>query len=199
MWKVYSERRSKRVLTRLRPQIRAICRRFQVNPFCLEAILHEEMARMDLLDYVADLAVWLRLKEDSSTGLGQIFGYVGLEAANYGIQAGLITPQELGLPDRRLDGKDPEDVRRVWKKLNLNRRANLTLSCLNLVCCAREKAGKTDFGSLTDQELKLVLTRYNANVDHVTEYGLAVFETFQALQAAAGSKKAQARKKEGQT
>jgi len=57
----------------------------------------------------------------------------------------------------------------------MNKAENATL---NLLVAADEVVGHTDFGSFSDDEIKLVLTRYNANVRHITAYGEEAFEHY---------------------
>ena len=74
----------------------------------------------DHMDVAADLAVRLGIfpKKDSSTGYAQIFGYVGMNAANFAVDQGLSTYESLGIEtDHRLDPANEDDVRLVWKLL----------------------------------------------------------------------------------
>ena len=75
--------------------------------------------------------------------------------------------------------EDPEDIRLVWKKLKDDERFNIEVCAINLRLCAAEMTGRTDFSSFSDEETKLALTRYNANVRHVTAYGEDAFRLMQ--------------------
>jgi len=72
---------------------------------------------------------------------------------------------------RRLDPKNPGDVRMVWLKIHKDPAANMEFAALNLLSCAEEMTGRIDFGGYTPEELKLVFARYNANVKRITPYG----------------------------
>ena len=72
---------------------------------------------------------------------------------------------------RRLDPKNPADVRMVWLKIHKDPAANMEFAALNLLSCAEEMTGRIDFGGYTPEELKLVFARYNANVKRITPYG----------------------------
>lgn len=141
----------------------------------IRAILYREMTEIDLVDVLADAAVYLSpglLKKDSSTGYAQIYGFVGLNALNLAVDRGLTTYEEHGIhADHRLDPADPADVRMVWLLLSRDRKENIEFAAMNLLACADEMTGRTDFASFTEDELRLILTRYNANVRHVTKYG----------------------------
>ena len=152
--------------------------RYGVPSAVIKAILHLEMERIDIMDPLADLAVRTGLfaKQDSSTGYAQIFGYVGVEAINFAVDRRLTTYEQLGIScNHRLDPGNIKDVRLVWKKLNSDPKANIEIAALNLLAAADEVTGRIDFGSFSDDELKRVLTRYNAAVSHVTSYGEQAF------------------------
>ncbi len=163
-----------RELERLSEYIDAAAEKYAIPSSVIKAILKKEMTEMDLLDPVADLAVKLGIagKKDSSVGYAQIFGRVGLNAANYGVDHGLATYESLGIDaDRRLDPQDPKDVRLVWQLLLDDPRINIELAALNLLAAAEEVVGKTEFELFSEEEIKKVLSRYNANVRTVTPYG----------------------------
>lgn len=145
---------------------------------------------MDVFDPVADIIVASNLfsKKDSSTGIGQIFGYVGLNAANFALDNGLATYESLGIrSDHRLDPQNAKDVRLVWKKLRRNRRANIELATLNLASIAYEVTGRagpdTAWDAFTEDELKLILTRYNADVHYTTRYGEQAYNLYRAFES----------------
>lgn len=160
--------------------------RYGVPAAAIKAILYQEMTMIDIFDPIVDAFVALmpRFKSDSSTGHAQIFGRVGLDAVNYAVDHDLASYESLGFDiDHRLDSGNPTDVRSVWSKLRDNPKANIEIATLNLLVAADEVIGHTDFGSFTDDEFKLVLTRYNADVRHVTPYGEKAFEHFQRYSA----------------
>ena len=169
-----SERKAYRILDDLDGWIDTVAQRYGVPSAVIKAILFQEMTSIDHLDPLVDLVVLTGLtrKKDSSTGYAQIFGYVGLNAINYAVDRGLATYESLGIrTDHRLDPENRRDVKQVWLLLHRNRKANIEIAALNLLCAAEEMTGRTDFESFSEDELKLVLTRYNANVTHVTSYG----------------------------
>ena len=129
----------------------------------------------------ADLVVLLRLpmKKDSSTGYGQIFGWVALNAANYALDHGLATYESLGIKsDHRLDPSQSKDVRQIWRMLHRNPYANIELATLNIVAAADEVLGRTDFENFSENDMKLVFSRYNANVSRITSYGERAFQLY---------------------
>ena len=151
-----------------------VAERYNVPSAVIRSILFMEITRMDMLDTVADLAVLTDLfpKKDSSTGLAQIFGRVGLEAINFAAERGLTSYEALGIKtDHILDSSDPDDVRLIWKRLHSDKNANIEIATLNILSAAEEMTGRIDFSSYSEEEMKLILTRYNADTRHVTEYG----------------------------
>lgn len=174
MLKLISPRRAEKILKAQGAWIDTVAARCGVPAAMIRAILYQEMVEIDLMDVLADLAVWSNLtaKKDSSTGYAQIFGRVGLNAVNFAVDRGLTDYAALGIgSDHWLDSTNRADVRLMWKLLHSNKRANIEIAALNLLCAAEEMTGRTDFAGFSEQELKLVLTRYNANVRSVTPYG----------------------------
>ena len=182
MIRVISQEKAMEILAEHDAWIQEVGRRYQVPPAAVKAVLFKEMTQTDLMDPLADLAVWTGLtsRKDSSTGYGQIFGRTGLLAVNYALDQGLAGYAGLGIEtDHRLSAENPEDIRLVWKKLKDDERFNIEVCAINLRLCAQEMTGRTDFSSFSDEETKLALTRYNANVRHVTAYGEDAFRLMQ--------------------
>ena len=182
MVRLISPARARRILDRYAGWIDAVSARYGVPSRLIRAILFQEMTTIDLMDPLADLAVLVGVsgKKDSSTGYAQIFGYVGLNAVNFAVDRGLATYESLGVrSDHRLNPDDPADVRAVWKLLRRDPRANIEIATLNLLMAAQDMIGRLDFDSFTDDELKLVMTRYNADVKHITPYGEQVFAYYE--------------------
>ena len=209
MLKLYSKQAVERIIARYGGVIDRISGTCGLPPACLKAVLLQEIPEIDLMDAAADLTVrfnWFRYRLgrrlrgsrtraggappgrrgpgrlDSSTGYAQIFGFVGLEAANFAVDRGLTTYAALGIgTDHRLDRADPEDLCLVWHLLHRDREANLTLAAWNLIAAAEEMTGRIDFPNYTEEELKRILTRYNANVRRITPYGEAAFRHYLAF------------------
>ncbi len=195
MIKLYSEKKTERILAAYADWIETVCERYAVPSAMVKAVLRKEIAEIDLLDPVADLLVrlyWLRRrlfgrgvaakrrgilgKRDSSTGYAQIFAYVAVNAANYALDRGLDDAAGLGLPeDRRPDGANENDLRAMWLRLKRDRKFNIQMGALNLISAAEEMNGHTDFARCTPEELQRAFTRYNAGTDRVTAYGKEVY------------------------
>lgn len=181
MWKPYSIRKTEKTIDKLTPQIEVIAQKYDMPAAAIQAILRKEMPQIDLMDFAADLAVALGglLKKDSSTGYMQIFGWVGLNAVNFAVDRGLATYESLGIKsDHRLDSHRDADVRMIWKKMEGDRTANLEIAALNLISCAEEMTGRIDFVHYSEEEWKLLFTRYNQNTRKITPYGEETYAYF---------------------
>ena len=184
MIQLISEHEATRILKKYEEHIRTVAERYNVPEAVIKAILFQEMTTIDAVDPIADFAVLLapRFKQDSSTGYAQIFGYVGINAINFAVDRELATYESLGIAsNHRLDPSNQDDVRTVWLKLYTDRKANIEIATLNIMAAANQMTGRIDFTSFSDDELKLVFTRYNADVKHVTPYGEQVFELYKAF------------------
>ena len=188
---LYSEQQALQVLERCGGDIDRICAECGLPPACLKAVLMMELTRMDILDPLADTVVavnWLGApllhpapdsgnplqKFDSSTGYGQIFSRVAIEAIRFAGEHGITYAALAGLKPE-LSPDNQEDLRLVWRRLKRDQVFNLSCSALNLLHCAWQMTGRLDFGSYSPQELKLIFTRYNADVKQVTQYGEAAY------------------------
>ena len=194
MIKLYSAKKTERILAEYGDWIETVSERYAIPSAMIKAVLRKEIADIDLLDPVADSLVrcyWLRRrlfgdgaakrrgilgKRDSSTGCAQIFAYVAINAANYALDRGLDDAAGLGLPeDRRLDRTNEDDLCAMWYRLKRDRKFNIQMGALNLISAADEMNGHTDFARCTPEELQRAFTRYNANTDRITAYGKEVY------------------------
>lgn len=207
MLKLYSPEKARRMIARENRWIETLSRRYPLPAACIKAILYKELIEMDILDPPADWAIetyWLRYalrrrlkargiirsaepllrrgffgKRDSSTGYGQIFAYVAINAINFALSRGLADCESLGISaHHRLSPTDPDDLCAIWRRLHRNIHFNIEASALNLLAAAEEMTGRIDFPHYTDDELMLVFTRYNADVKHITGYGRDVYRHY---------------------
>ena len=174
MLRLISDKRTETILRQKEPVIAALSAKYSVPAAFIKAILYMEMTRIDIMDTVADAVVLSNLfsKKDSSTGYAQIFGRVALNAVNSALDHGISDFLYIKLDTaHRLDPDNPADVRAVWKYLRHNINANIEAGVLNMLSAAEEMTGRIDFSSYSEEELKLILTRYNANTHKITKYG----------------------------
>ena len=174
MMKTISSRRAEEIITKYSEWIDTVSNKYSIPAPAIKAILYVELIRIDVLDSVADIAVWSDLfaKKDSSTGYAQIFGSVGLKAVNFAVDRGLTDYEIIGLhTDHRLDAENQEDVRLVWDLLHTSPKANIEIGSINILCAADEMTGRTDFENFSERDYKLTFTRYNQNTREITPYG----------------------------
>ncbi len=191
MLKMYSSERSEAIIQKYDGWIHTVSGRYGVPAAAIKAILYMELVRIDILDPAADLAVWSGMfhKHDSSTGYAQIFGTTGVKAVNFALDRGIADYQQLRIPaDHRLDENDPEDVKLLWQFLRKDKEANIEIAALNLLCAADEMTGRIDFDHYTDEEMKHILTRYNADTKEITRYGEEAFRHYLRYQKKEGNK-----------
>ena len=198
MLKLYSIKKAQRIIADHSDQIESICALYHLPSACLKAILLMEIPEIDLMDVVADTSVglnWLRYsithsynperhtrnpfrKFDSSTGYGQIFSCVAIEAIQFAKSRGI--PVDSGIAGE-LSPSSPEDLSRVWFRLNRDPGFNLNCSALNLLHAAFQMTGRVDFEHFTDEEMKMVFTRYNGNVKQISAYGEKAFQYYRKI------------------
>ncbi len=179
MLRLYGPKAAERIVERCAPTIEAVSTRYALPAAFIRALLYTELVRIDVLDLAADLLVRLNRcrpgglfgKRDSSTGCGQIFGFVAINAANFAVDRGLTSYAALGLPERRLDPENPADLFLMWDRLNRDPAFNIELSALNLLAAADEVTGRTDYSAFTPEEIRRVYTRYNGTSKQITPYG----------------------------
>lgn len=191
----YSNRRVRRILDDNSALIESICASCRLPPACLRAILLMELPEISLSDTLADLLVslnWQRYsrfgnfvldrhtrnplhKFDSSTGYGQIFAQVAIEAILFAESEGI--PVLLGIPGE-LFPFNPDDLKRVWSRLHRDRVFNLSCAALNLIHAAFQMTGRIDFEGCSEEEKKLIFSRYNGNVRKITPYGERAYQRY---------------------
>ena len=195
MLKLYSPKRAERIITSLDDEITLICRTLHLPTAVLKAVLYKEITEIDAFDPLADTVVALNLqrtrllqtlpepqnsrqkpsvlqKYDSSTGYGQIFARTAILAIRFAAEREILPTAALGLGEHRVLSPDsPSDRAEIWRKLHNDQTFNLICTALNLIYAAWEMTGKTNFENLTPEEIKLVFTRYNADVRQITLYG----------------------------
>lgn len=115
------------------------------------------------------------LKNDSSTGLCQIFASTAIKANNWAIEKGLITGTEYDLGNL-------DDIWTVWQKLHNDNEYNIKMATLVLLWGAEQENIYTNSYYYTVEEIKSVIARYNGTNDDATAYGernYALYKVFE--------------------
>jgi len=182
MIRIISDKKAESLIAKQEDWIAAVSRKYQIPSALIKAVLFTEMTMIDIADVAVDFIVWTGLfpKKDSSTGYAQIFSYVGINAVNFACDQGITDYQKLGIKERhRLNAGNPKDLRWMWKHLHADRQANIEIASLNLLSAAKEVNGSMDFSAFGDEEIKKVLSRYNADTRQITAYGEKAFICYQ--------------------
>ena len=195
-------RKAERIIADNRTLIEDLCAFYHVPSAYLKSILLMEIPEINFFDVLADAVVsfnWLRYslgssitldrhtrnplkKFDSSTGYAQIFSQVAIEAILFAKSEGI--PLNLGLSGELFPFR-PEDLERVWKRLRYDRVFNLSCAVLNIIHAAFQMTGKVDFENYGEEEIKMILSRYNGNARKISEYGEKAYRLFREMERAA--------------
>jgi hypothetical protein len=148
-----------------------LARALKLRKALIQAPVMWELRHLNPPDAIADEAVRNGLLADCSTGWGQIFAWVAIEARNYCIQQGIIN----GVP------LDSGDTRAVWDLLqdphyNIPTAAYLTIYNAYQLGIARP--------SLTTSQAhtQALLARYNGTGDSAAEFGSQVAGLYNVLE-----------------
>ncbi|MET8399174.1 glycoside hydrolase domain-containing protein [Streptomyces sp900116325] len=149
----------------------SLARQLKLRKALIQAPVLWELRKLNPLDFVADEAVEHGLKDDSSTGWGQIFAWVTIEARNYCMQQGIINGTPL----------TDSDVRAVWDDLqdptyNIRSVAYLTLYNSHQLGIARPSLTT----SLADTQA--LLARYNGTGGDAEQYGRELIGLYNVLE-----------------
>ena len=197
---LYPKQKVEQILSDNHDLIENICASYHLPPAYLKAILLMELPMVNLADIAADAVVglnWLRYslfhsftldrhtrnpfrKYDSSTGYGQIFAQVAIEAILFARDQHI--PLFTGTKDK-LDPLNPDDLEQVWKRLHHDRVFNLSCAALNILHAAYQMTGRIDFEGYSDTEKKMIFTRYNGNVKTISEYGEQAYQYYKQLES----------------
>lgn len=121
------------------------------------------------------------IREDSSTGIGQMFGKTGIGANNHAILLGIISGET------KNSGIVYPDICGVWRELRDNESFAVKMVYLELFHCALKNAmaeygdesrANYNFFSNSSENIKKVLARYNGSGDGAIQYATEVYEYY---------------------
>lgn len=204
MLNLYSQNRTEKLIAQNSALIESICASYHLPSAYLKAILRMELPEINIFDGLADVLValnWVRYalfgtfdlerhtrnplrKFDSSTGYGQIFAQVAIEAILFA-QSQKI-PVFLGVSGDLFPFR-PHDLKRIWARLHHDRVFNLSCAALNIIHASFEMTGRIDFEGYNEHEIKMTLSRYNGNAQVISPYGEKAYQFF--LEYVGGGKK----------
>ena len=186
----YSTDESIDIVLKYDKKISEVSEQLGVPKAMIQAILFKEIRMQDARDTLADsfvieyydykheleryneLSSWQKLfypvpipsnmmREDSSTGLGQIFASTAIAAYNEGIKRGYILGQ-------RIDYNNWHQREKVWNDLRDNDR---NIFYVGVVLKYEAIRLNVDLNDVSDNQLASVLARYNGTGSAATEYG----------------------------
>ncbi|MCI0386117.1 DUF1906 domain-containing protein [Streptomyces sp. CNQ085] len=148
-----------------------LARTLKIRKALIQAPVLWELRKLNPLDAIADEAVKNGLREDSSTGWGQIFAWVTIDARNYCIQQGIINGTTL----------TSSDTRAVWDNLqepeyNIPSVAYLTLYNAHQLGIARPNL------TTSSADTQALLARYNGTGDKAEQYGRELIGLYNVLE-----------------
>lgn len=154
--------------------ITSLARRLGYPKALIQAPVMWEIRKWNDLDRAADLAVLSGAKDDSTTGLGQIYAWVAIEARNYCRTQGLHNDPVLS--------KDT-DVKPVWTKLHDDNVYNLTSVAYLTIYNAFQISVAAPTMSTSGADIERLLARYNGTGDAAQKYGQKVKGLYDRLES----------------
>ncbi|MFF4256960.1 glycoside hydrolase domain-containing protein [Streptomyces sp. NPDC001663] len=158
----------------------SLSRTYGMRKALIQCPLLWEIRAYNIGDKAADDAVEAGLKDDSSTGLGQIFAATGIRARNYCVRAGIIT-------DRIMDAANSDDLETMWRSLHDDDVYNVSTIPAVLVEGAADIGVARPSVASSDDDSRRIMGRYNGTGDGAQRYGnamiglFAVFEKYNHL------------------
>ena len=111
------------------------------------------------------------IREDCSTGIGQMFAWVAINAHNLAISKGLIYT-------RIYDADNWHDRRDVWYALHTNNEFAIQMTTLEMHHCADYVGICGSLFDCTESQIKGILSRYNGTGDEAIDYGNECYEYY---------------------
>ncbi|PPK48795.1 glycoside hydrolase domain-containing protein [Clostridium algidicarnis] len=111
------------------------------------------------------------IKDDSSTGMCQIFARTAIKAINFSIDRGLISGM-------KYDTNDWHNVAEVWHKLHNDLDYCVYICALVLMWGANDINIGDNYYDYSPEEIKKVIARYNGTGSDASEYGIRNYELY---------------------
>ncbi|MGW6892248.1 glycoside hydrolase domain-containing protein [Streptomyces chartreusis] len=130
----------------------SLARQLRLRKALIQTPVLWELRKLNPLDFAADTAVKTGLDDDCSTGWGQIFAWVAIEARNHCVRQGIINGQIL---DRG------QDLAAVWTQLNEDPIYNMKTAAYLTIFNAHQIGHPRPGLETSDSASELLLARYN--------------------------------------
>jgi peptidoglycan hydrolase-like protein with peptidoglycan-binding domain len=152
-----------------------LARNLRLRKALVQAPVLWELRQFNPLDPIADEAFKAGLKDDSSTGWGQIYGWVAIEARNYCVEQGLLNEPLLTLEDDRST---------VWTRLHENPEYNIETAAYLTVYNAFQIDLPRPGLDTSDSDSERIIARYNGTDEAITEqYGRDVGGVYRVMES----------------
>jgi peptidoglycan hydrolase-like protein with peptidoglycan-binding domain len=151
-----------------------LARELKLRKALIQAPVLWELRKLNPGDFLADAAVKAGADSDCSTGWGQIFAWVAIEARNYCVQQDVINGSIL-------DKNNPTHVKSVWNSLqdtdyNIKTAAYLTIHNAEKISLPRP--GLTT----SEADSQQLLARYNGTGEAAQQYGRELIGLYRVLE-----------------
>ncbi len=111
------------------------------------------------------------MRKDSSTGIGQMFAWVAINANNLAIEKGLIS-------SRKYNANNWHDCRDIWNSLHNDPVFAIKMTTLEMYHCADYVGISGSMFHCSIAQIKGILSRYNGTGDAAIVYGNDCFEYY---------------------
>ncbi|GAA5210520.1 glycoside hydrolase domain-containing protein [Streptomyces thinghirensis] len=150
----------------------SLARQLKLRKALIQAPVLWELRKLNPFDVAADEAVKAGLDDDCSTGWGQIFAWVTIEARNYCMQQGIINGTPL----------TNDDIASVWKQLNEDPTYNIRSVAYLTIYNAHQLGAPRPSLSTTPAQTQALLARYNGTGDDAAKYGRELIGLYNVLE-----------------
>lgn len=151
-----------------------LARQLKLRKALIQTPVLWELRKLNPGDFAADAAVLAGLDDDCSTGWGQIFAWVTIEARNYCMQQGIINGTPL----------TSSDIGSVWTKLHEDQEYNLRSVAYLTIFNAHQIGVARPSLTTSPSTTQNLLARYNGplNVPAAQQYGRELMGLYNVLE-----------------
>jgi peptidoglycan hydrolase-like protein with peptidoglycan-binding domain len=152
-----------------------VARQLGIRKALIQAPVLWELRKYNLLDYVKEQAILNGLDDDSSTGAGQIFAWVAIEARNYCVSQGILNAP-------LLDANS--DRRSVWMSLYFDPIYNIQTAGYLTVYNAYQIGLPKPTLDTPFSDIQNIIARYNGLLTEpaAVQYGIEVSGLYSVLE-----------------
>ncbi|MFJ8540699.1 glycoside hydrolase domain-containing protein [Streptomyces sp. NPDC093586] len=150
----------------------SLARQLKLRKALIQAPVLWELRKFNPLDIAADEAVKAGADDDCSTGWGQIFAWVTIDARNYCMQQGIINGTPL----------TDDDIPSVWRQLNEDTTYNIRSVAYLTIYNAHQIGAPRPGLSTTLSQTQALLARYNGTGDDAAQYGRELIGLYNVLE-----------------